>query len=321
MAQPQGNTFEGLVTSTFKKVRRDVKDNLTNRNALLKHIYRKGNYRTEDGGLTIVCPLDYAANSTYQRFSDWDLLNIQASDTLSYAEFQWRQISVSILASDREKMINSGESKIFSLAKYKLKNAIRTFNNSFSSDLYSDGTATNQINGLQALVADAGTGTVGGINSTTFSFWQNSIFDCSVNSVTSSATTIENSMLLPLWLTLDRGPDDQPDLIVMDNVYYKYFEASQTSIKRYMDSSNADGGLVSLKYKNADVYFDGNSGIPASHAYLLNSNYLELVVHKDADLDITDAVRPVNQAGTVIPIMFMGNLTVSNRKQQGVILE
>jgi len=287
----------------------------------LKHIYKRGNYRTEDGGLTIVTPLDYAANSTYQRFSDWDLLNIQASETLSYAEYQWRQIALNIVASGREQMINSGESRIFSLAKYKLKNAIRTFNNSFSSDLYSDGTSTNQINGLQAIVSDAAGGTVGGINSTTYTWWDRTVFDCSTNSVTSSATTIENSMMLPLWLSIDRGPDDCPDLIVMDNTYYKYFEASQTSLKRYMDASNADGGLVSLKYKNADVYFDGNSGIPTSHCYMLNTNYLELVVHRDADLEVMDKQRPINQDGSVIPIMWMGNLTCSNRKMQGVIIE
>lgn len=320
MASPN-STFTELVTSTFRKVRKDVKDNLSNRNALLKHIYKRGNYRTEDGGLTIVCPLDYTTNSTYQRYSDWDLLNIQQSDVISAAEYQWRQIAVNVVASGREQRINSGESRIFSLAKAKMKNAIRTFNNSFSSDLYSDGTATNQINGLQALVADAGTGTVGGINSTNFSFWQNTIFDCSAQSVTSSATTIENSMMLPLWLNLDRGPDDQPDLIVMDNTYYRYFEASQTSIKRYMDASNANGGLVSLKYKNADVYFDGNSGIPSSHAYFLNTNYIELVVHRDADMEVLEDQRPINQDGSVIPILWMGNLTLSNRKMQGVIVE
>lgn len=320
MASPN-STFTELVTSTFRKVRKDVKDNLSNRNALLKHIYKRGNYRKEDGGLTIVCPLDYTSNSTYQRYSDWDLLNIQQSDVISAAEYQWRQIAINIVASGREKRINSGDSRIFSLAKSKMKNAIRTFNNSFSSDLYSDGTATNQINGLQALVADAGTGTVGGINSSSFSFWQNTIFDCSANSVTSSATTIENSMMLPLWLSLDRGPDDQPDLIVMDNTYYRYFEASQTSLKRYAGAEAANGGLVSLKYKNADVYFDGNSGIPASHAYFLNTNYIELVVHQDADMEIVEAQRPINQDGDVIPILWMGNLTLSNRKMQGVIVE
>jgi len=320
MASPN-NTFTELVSTTFRKHRKEIMDNVSNRNALLKRMMKKGNYDKEDGGLTIVTPLDYAENSTYQRYSDWDTLNIQASDVISAAEYQWRQIALNVVSSGRELRINSGEAKIIKLAKAKIKNALRTFNNNFSGDIYSDGTATNQINGLQALVADTGTGTVGGINSSTFAFWLNQIFDCSANSVTSSATTIENSMLLPLWLELDRGVDDQPDLIVMDNIYYKYFEASQTSLKRYMTSDSADAGLVTLKYKGADVLFDGNSGIPASHAYMLNTQYLGLCVHKDADLEIMDGQRPINQDGEVVPILWMGNMTLSNRNQQGVIVE
>jgi hypothetical protein len=323
MASPN-STFTELVSTTFRKHRKEIKDNLSKRNALLRRMMKRGNTRKEDGGLTIACPLDYAANSTYQRYSDWDILNIAQSDVISAAEYQWRQIALNVVASGRDLRINSGESRIVNLAKARMKNAIRTFNNSFSSDLYSDGTATNQINGLQALIANAGTGTVGGINSTNFSFWQNTVQSAAApiqggGAVTVSATTIENQMMLPLWLALDRGPDDQPDLVVMDNIYWQYFEGSQVSLKRYNDRRDAEAGIVSLKYKTADVEFDGNSGIPASTAYFINSNYLELVVHQDADLQEMDELRPVNQDGVVIPILWMGNLTLSNRKLQGVM--
>lgn len=319
MASPN-STFTELVSTTFRKHRKEIMDNVSNRNALLKYMMKKGNKRTEDGGLTIAEPLDYAENSTYQRFSDWDVLNISASDVISSAEYQWRQIALNVVASGRELRINSGDSKIINLAKSRMKNAMRTFNNNFSSDIYSAGTLTNQINGLQALVADDGTGTVGGINSSTYSFWANQFFNCNTESVTPSATTIENSMLLPLYLDLDRGPDDSPDLIVMDNTYYQYFETSQVSIKRYMSEKGANAGMAAIKYKNADVLYDGNSGIPSEHAYLLNTNYFNLVVHQDADLEIMDEQRPINQDGVVIPIMWMGNLTLSNRNQQGVIV-
>jgi hypothetical protein len=203
-----------------------------------------------------------------------------------------------------------------------LKNAIRTFNNNFSSDLYSDGTAANQINGLTAIVPDVvTTGTVGGINAATFSFWQPQQSDASVLSVTTSATTIENGLMLPLWLLLDRGPDDQPDLIVMSNNYYTFFESSQVSMKRYNDTSRGDAGFVTLKYKNADVLFDGNSGITTSHAFFLNTNYLQLITHQDADLEVMDDMRPINQDASVTPILWMGNLTCSNRHLQGNIIE
>lgn len=314
------STFTELVSTTFRKHSKEIKDNVSNRNALLKYMKRRGNTRKVDGGLTIVCPLDYAENGTYQRYSDWDMLDIAASDVISAAEYTWKQIALNVVASGRELRINSGESQIINLAKARIKNAIRTFNNNFSEDLYSSGSLTNQINGLQAIVADTNTNTVGGIDANTWTFWQNEVYDASSNSVTPSATTIENGLMLPLWLELDRGPDDQPDLIVADNTYFGYYESSQVSLKRYSDAQKADGGFTSLKYKNADVIFDGNSGIPTSHMYMLNTAYLELVVHKDADLTVMEDMRPVNQDGSVTPILWMGNLTCSNRARQGVII-
>ena len=125
--------------------------------------------------------------------------------------------------------------------------------------------------------------------------------------------------MLPAWLAVDRGPDDQPDLIVSANDYYQYFEGSQVSLKRYTGENSISGGFTTLKYKNADVLFDGNSGIPASRMYFLNTNYLQLVVQQDADVQIMDELRLVNQDGSVTPILCMGNLTCSNRKLQAVI--
>lgn len=319
---PSPNTvFTELVSTTFRKHSKEIKDNVSKNNALLRRVYDKGNVRREDGGLTIVAPLDYAENNTYQRYSGYDVLNVGASDVISAAEYQWRQIAINVVASGLELRTNSGDTRIINLVKSRLKNAIRTFKNNFSADVYSDGTLANQVNGLQALVADAGTGTVGGIDSSTWTFWRNKVQSAAAplqggGAITPGAATME-SLMLPLWLSLVRG-DDQPDLIVMDNNYFTFFEQSQTSIKRYTDSVKADAGFVSLKYKGADVIFDGGSGIPANHAYFLNTDYLELVVHKDADMTVMDEMKPYNQDAAVVPVLWMGNLVCSNRSLQGV---
>lgn len=320
MASPN-TVFTELVSTTFRKHSKEIKDNVSKNNALLRRIYDKGNVRREDGGLTIVAPLDYAENNTYQRYSGYDVLNVGASDVISAAEYQWRQIAINVVASGLELRTNSGDARIINLVKARLKNAMRTFKNNFSADVYSDGTLANQINGLQALVSDSGTGTVGGIDSSTWAFWKNKVQSAAAPlqggaGITPSSTTME-SLMLPLWLALTRG-DDQPDLIVMDNNYFTFFEQSQTSIKRYTDETKADAGFVSMKYKGADVIFDGGSGIPANHAYFLNTDYLELVVHKDADMTVMDEMKPYNQDAAVVPVLWMGNLVCSNRTLQGV---
>lgn len=327
MASPNA-IFTELVSTTFRKHRKEIKDNVSKNNALLRYINDKGNAKTnEDGGLSIVEPLDYATNATYQRYSGYDTLNIGASDVISAAEYQWRQIAINVVASGQELRINKGESRIINLVKSRVKNAIRTFKNNFSNDIYSDGTLANQVNGLQALVSDTGLNVVGGIDSNVWAFWRNKVQSAAApiqggGAITPSATTIE-SLMLGLWLAMVRG-DDMPNLWVADNNYYMFFEQSQTSLKRYTAANGGDGkdanaGFIALKYKNADVIFDGGSGIPANRMYALNTDYFYVVAHSDADMTVMDEMKPVNQDAAVVPVLWMGNLVCSNRAQQGVI--
>lgn len=323
MASPNA-VFTELVTTTFRKHSKDIKDNVSKNNALLKRMMDKGMTRKEDGGLSIVAMLDYANNSTYQRYSGYDVLNIGASEVISAAEYQWRQIAINVVASGLELRTNSGDSRIVALAKARMKNAIRTFKNNFSADVYGDGTLPNQIGGLQVLISDTGGGTVGGIDSSVWPFWRNLVQSAAApiqggGAITPGPTTME-SLMLPLWLALTRG-DDVPDLLVADNNYFSFYEQSQTSLKRYTGdgAGKVAGGFSSLKYKTADVIFDGGSGIPVNHMYNINSDYLELVVHKDADMAIMDEMKPFNQDAAVIPVLWMGNLICSNRSLQGVL--
>jgi hypothetical protein len=326
MASPNA-TFTELVSTTFRNHPKEIKDNISKNNALLAYLYRGGRYRKEDGGLSIVAPLDYNSNSTYQRYSGFDVLNVSQSDVISAAEFAWKQIAVNVVADGLTMRINKGDARLINLVKARIKNAMRTFKNNFSADVYSDGTLTNQIGGLQALVADAGTGVVGGIDSSAFPFWQCAVQSAAAplqggGAITLSSTTFE-SFLLGAWLNQVRG-DDKPNLIVLSNDYFTFFELSQVSLKRYVEEGAGaiNAGFTSMKYKDATVIFDGGSGIPTSHGYMLNTEYFELVVHEDADMQPLDGdggVRPYNQDATVIPVIWQGNLIVSNRRLQCVL--
>lgn len=315
-----------LASTTYRKHSTDVSDNVSRHNALYRKLSAKGRIRIEDGGLSLVEPLEYATNSTYQRYSGYDPLNINAVDVLTSAEYPWKQVAVNVAASGLELRTNMGDSRIINFTKAKIRNAMNSFKNGLASDLYSDGTAANQINGLQALVSDAGTGTVGQINSSTFPFWQSIVQSAAAplqggGAITVSSTTIE-SLMLPLYIKLTRGMD-QPDMIVFSDDYYTFFEQSQTSLKRYTNDganpeSDAVAGFVTMKYKNASVFFDSSGGVPAAHGYFLNTDYLELGVHRDANMTIMDELKSVNQDAVTIPCLWMGNALCSNRSLQGV---
>lgn len=316
------NTFSELVSTTYRNHKKEIADNVTKQNALYRRMAEKGKSSTEDGGLSIVRPLEYANNSNYQRYSGYDQLNISAVDVITAAEYPWRQIAINVTASGLEMRTNSGENRIINFVKSKIKNAQKSAANGMSIDLYSDGTAPNQIGGIQAIIADTGTGTVGGINSSANPFWQNVVQSFAAplqggGAVTASAATMEG-MMLPLWIRLTRGTD-MPEIIVMSDDYFTFYETSQTSLKRYTADETGKGGMISMKYKTADVFFDSGGGIPNQHAYFINTDYLEMVAHQDANMTMMDEMRSINQDAIVVPILWMGNLCCSNRSLQGVL--
>lgn len=56
--------FTELVSTTFRNHKKEIADNVSKNNALLRRLMKKDKIRLEDGGSSIVCPLDYAENQT-----------------------------------------------------------------------------------------------------------------------------------------------------------------------------------------------------------------------------------------------------------------
>lgn len=324
-------TFTEMVTTTMRKHYRKVVDNVTDNNALLTVLKDQGHIKTDaSGGYEIAIPLSYAENSTYQRYSGYDTLNIGASDVLSSAKFDWSQVALHVTASGRELRMNNSEERMINLVKARTDVAFATAANNMSVDLYSDGALSNQIGGLAHLITNDGTGTVGGIVAGTYTFWKNKFQevaggDVAVDGAASgTALTYANlrAGMNSLWLATNRG-NDKPNLIVASHDMYSLYESGLQDLQRYADSKMASAGFEALKYKSASVIFDDNTnfGTTAEKMYFLNTKYIYMMEHPDARWTEDDEKTPVNQDAVVIPIYWMGQMVCSNRSLQGVLFD
>lgn len=312
--------FTELVSTTMRNVASDVTDNVSKNNALLNRLKKKGKIIDLDGGTEIQVPLEYAENSTYQRYANADPLNINGSDIITSAKYDWKQVALHVVATGAEIRKNSGKAAMINLTKTKKANALKTAANNFSVDLYSDGSLDNQVGGLANIIQTNGQGTVGGLDSATWTFWRNKFREISgTNAYTKDTMKGEFN---GLWLPLVVGAD-KPDLIVLSHDFYSVFEAGEQQLQRYMDADQAQAGFAGLKYKTADVIFDDNTNFSttAEKGYFLNTDYIMVEQHKDAQWTADDAKRPTNQDAVVIPYYWMGNLVCSNRSRQGVLLD
>lgn len=323
MADPN---LSEIVTTTLRNRSGKLADNVTKNNALLMRLKRRGKVKPVSGGRTIVQELEYAENGTFKRYSGYELLNIAPSNVFTSAEFNYAQAAVAVSISGLEQLQNSGENAIIDLLESRIANAERTLVNNIAVDCYSDGTSDGgkQIGGL-ALIVDTtpATGTVGGIDAATWSFWRNVAYDSTTDGGAAASSSNIQSYMNRVYLQLVRGAD-KPDLIVADNNYYRFYLESLQAIQRVASDEMAQAGFESLKYMGSDVVLDGGYGGGAStnRMFFLNTNYLYFRPHSDRNFAPIGSERmAVNQDAMVKLLGFAGNMTVSNRFLQGVLAD
>jgi len=183
-------------------------------------------------------------------------------------------------------------------------------------------------------------GVVGGIDRSVWTFWQNQSWSAATNGNTTLSSASILQQMDALWVQLVRGRD-YPDLIVADNVTYRYYLNALQSIQRIGPESRApdmaEYGFTTLKYLQADVVLDGGfqgfsadplpaqtstgtavGGTPSTTMYFLNTKYIYWRPHARRNMVPLDPDRfSVNQDAMIRLIGWAGNMTVSNSSSRG----
>lgn len=327
------SSISDIIATNIQSRTGELADNVTNNNALLRRLKERGNVKTFSGGNVILQEIMYqdAATDNTNSYSGYEVLNVSQNSPISAAQFSITQYAAAISISGLEMIQNSGKEAIIDLLDGRMMVAEAQLANRISQDIYLDGTGNSgkNITGLGAAVPDApSTGTYGGINRASFSFWRSAKFSGVTDGGSATSASNIQSYMDALAVQLIRGTD-KPDLIVCDNNYYKLYLQSLQSIQRISDGGNSavGAGFASLKYYGAgmasDVILDGGIGndATANHMWFLNTKYMMFRPHADRNfVPIGGERQAVNQDAIVKLIGFAGNLTSSGPQFCGVLI-
>ena len=325
------SSVSDIIATTIQSRSGELADNVTNNNPLLLKLKSKGNVRPFSGGNVILEEIMYNDSSTNNTnsYSGYETLNISPNSPISAAQFSIAQYASAVTISGLEMLQNSGKEQIIDLLEGRIKVAEAQLANRINLDLYGNGTGNGgkNLTGLAAAVADAPTsGTYGGINRATWSFWQNQAFSGVTNGGAAITSANIQSYMTQLAIKLVRGTD-KADLIVADNNYYNLYVNSLQAIQRITDPEMGGAGFASLKFygggTSADVVLGGGIGNqePANHMYFLNTDDIFFRPHKDRNfVPIGGERQSVNQDAIVKLIGWAGNLTTSGAQFQGVLI-
>lgn len=323
MASPN---ISEIVTTTIQSRTGILADNMSKNNALLYMLNKKGKMKKFSGGDVILQELMYQENTNTQWYSGYDVLNTAAQDVLTSAQFNIKQASTAVVMSGLEMLQNSGKERIIELAAGRVQNAEISLQNLVAVGLYSDGTANGgkQIDGLAVAVPDdPTTGTYGGINRATWTFWRSQKYSgVTDGGAPTSSANIQTYLNRLIRLISLGNPMGRPDMAVADNNYFNFLMESMQAIQRVTNASMANAGFENLEYMGIPVVPDGNigGGAGTNHLWLLNTNYLFFRPHMDRNFIAEDKIHSINQDATVQYMLWAGNLTCSGSRYQGVLI-
>ena len=327
------SSITDIIATTIQQRSGKLADNLLNNNILLMKLQERGNVRPFGGGNVIDEELMYNDTSTNNAnsYSGYELINVAPDSPISAAQYDIKQYADAVTISGLEVLQNSGKEQIINLLEGRMKVSEARLLNRIAGDVYLDGTGngSKNITGLGAAVPDAPTtGTYGGIDRATWSFWQSKKYSGVTNGGAAVSAANIQQYMTNLALQLVRGAD-KPDLWVADTNYFAFYVNSLQAIQRIQsDGSGAAGsGFASLKFYGggmaADVVCDGGIGAAATanHMWALNTKYIHFRPHKDRNfVPIGGERQSINQDAIVKLYGWAGNLTTSGSQFQGVLI-
>ena len=327
------SSISDIIATNIQSRSGELADNVTNNNALLRRLKTRGNVKTFSGGNVILEEIMYndATTNNTNSYSGYEVLNVSQNSPISAAQFSITQYASAISISGLEMIQNSGKEAIIDLLDGRMNVAEAQLDNRIGGDIYLDGTgnAGKNLTGLGAAVPDnPATGTYGGIDRGTWTFWRSVSYSGTTNGGSAVSATNIQAYMDSVAVQLIRGTD-KPDLIVADNNYYKFYLQSMQSIQRVTSEGGdmAGAGFASLKYYGAgmasDVVLDGGIGndATANHMWFLNTKYLMFRPHADRNfVPIGGERQAVNQDAIVKLIGWAGNVCTSGSQFLGVLI-
>jgi hypothetical protein len=319
-----------IVSTVIQSRSGKLADNVLKQNALLARLQKRGNVKTFSGGNVILQEIMYNDPNTINSgsYSGYDVIDITPNSPITSAQFDIKQYAAAVSINGLEQLQNSGKEAIIDLLEARVQIAEKQLMNTLSTGLYGDGTGNSgkNLTGLQAAISDTpSTGTYGGINRATWSFWRNVAFSSATDGGAAATSANIQSYMNRVALQLVRG-NDSADIGVADTNYYRLFLESMQSIQRVASEEMTGLGFTSLKYLGAgnamDIVLDGGIGgaIGANRMYMLNTNYIFLRPHKDRNMVPIGGDRmSVNQDAVVKLIGWAGNLTSNGIQFSGVL--
>lgn len=263
------------------------------------------------GGTQIEVPIQYRRFPAGGPYRGADVLTMVPADTVKNAVFDWKQQYVPLVYDGLTLIKADSPEAIANLLRMQAAQAEEEMCENLGTGIMSDGTSDpKQIGGLQLAIDSSGV--YGGIDRSAATYWQ---------SYEDGTTTIMALSKLQSAHGSATEGGRHPTIIISQQANYdRYWALGIGAVVQDIGPSGTDNQLLSAGFKN--IMFNGVPWVVDSHVhnsstiYMLNEDYLFLVVTPRADFYVEDFQSPTDQDAAASKILWAGEMICTNPSRQ-----
>jgi hypothetical protein len=347
--------LDSLFGLSLAAYRKELIDNIGATNAFFFEMMQGELYEGQDGGTYIQVPLMYGL-APADSYDGYDELSTLPTDGITDCIYQWSQCASPIAYSMKE--VKQNKQRIVNLVKSRIKQAEMGLQEFFAQALMfgsanqaggslkkpyvSTVNGSSAINPISMLIDYTPTvaATIGNIAQDSNTFWRN-------KTLTSSATTYDAFILEndKIFNRAALGTGGRPKIVLVDETSYELFVHGLYQKYRYTKPEEDEAyPFENVMYKGCHFVMDdkvpdvANGIAPTLNAgagdpstltngsmFYINPEFFKLIYEEDSDFKMLEDdqgrtfFKPINGDSRVGHVAWMGQLTVTNRRKQGVL--
>lgn len=308
-------------------LRPNVVDNIFESSALLAMLMNDGRVLSaagrmstaSNGGTKILQPLEYAQTTAVGTYSGHDVVDITPPELVTAAEYTMKNYYGSLNISHDEELQVSGDRAIVQMVTLKTKNAEKSLKTRLANDLYS-GSGSSGLIGLDTAID---TGTYGGIDGSTYTWWKSGV-DNTAHTAANMKDSTNASYLLKLlqtgWKSCKHN-NETPNLILVSQDLFDIAETISEGLGQFNTPTSsrsqkmASLGFNVIEYRGVPMVVDDFINDTNDPMYMLNTNYFTLYYHPMNNFAFTGFKTATNQPHAKVgQITFTGQTAISARR-------
>lgn len=307
--------LDNLYTTTWQNMKETAVDQIFDATPFWFWLKEHGGLESVSGGRYITEPLRYAKSDKVKFIGKGGTVSLGDFEFLTIANFEWRYLVDSIVRFMVDEQKNRGRNRIINLMQGKLDNSKDSLVDQIETTLFAAQSGL-AFNGLQDLVADdPTTGTVGGIDASTYSWWRSKTKDMTGSSFAVNGQAEMRTLLNNCGNNI-RG--DSPNIILSGQTPYERYEDSVQEQKRIVNKKLGDAGFTNVEFKGIPMVWSPSCA--NTRMYFLNTKFLKFSYDPMLNFDMTEWKAIPDQVNDrAAQIVLAGNLITSRRRVHGVI--